>query len=42
MDLEDLLHGAVDIIFAGRLGVVGFDWESTARDREAWRVTVKG
>ena len=41
MDLEHLLHGAVDVVLARRLGVEGFDGESTTGDGEAGRVAIE-
>lgn len=41
MDLQDLLDGAIYVIFAWRLGVEDLDWECTSRNVEAWRVAVE-
>jgi hypothetical protein len=36
MDLEDLLDGRVNVIFARAFGVEGLDRERSTRDGEAW------
>lgn len=41
MDLEDLFHGAVYVIFAGSLCVEDFDGESPTRDIERWSVAIE-
>lgn len=41
VDLERLLDGAIDVVFAGRLAEEDVDWEGTTRDREAGSVVVE-
>ena len=41
MDLEHLLHGAVDVVLARRLGVVSLNGECTTGDGEAGRVAIE-
>jgi hypothetical protein len=39
--LENLLHSAVHIVIAGRLGVECLNWESTTGDREAGSTSIE-
>lgn len=41
MDLEDLFHGAVYVIFAWSLCVENFDGESPTRDVKGWSVAIE-
>ena len=41
MDLEDLLHGAVDVVLTGRFGVEDLDREGTTRNSEARCIAVE-
>lgn len=41
MDLQNLFHRAVHVVFTGRLGVEGLHGERAPRDSETWCIPVK-